>query len=836
MGSCHSHSIRLCISAIVLTAGFAASGEAIAQARSFNIPSGPLAHALQNFARASHRQIIFSNEIVRGRVSRSLVGAYSDEAALAKLLEGTGLTVRISKSGAIMINDAKSGETARPASMIANSGVDEGQSPDIIVTANKRNERQRDIAGSVDVVTTNLMNETSANQLSDYADFIPGLTLQTSGAPGRSLVAIRGLTTGPNQTGASVGTYIDDVPFGSSTAFAEGGRQTPDIDPSQIQQIEILKGPQGTLYGASSLGGVIKYDTVPPSLTTASAGLSEELNGVQGGGLGYTLRARGNVPILEEKIGISVGGFYRKDPGFTNTTDLAGNVHKNVNENVIYGFNGAILLKPTERLTIRLNGLYARSLADGYNEVMVNSVTMKPQYGKYTAFVRYPQESYIQYDLLSATVSYDLGGATLTSSTGYSNLRDRITVDYKDFGTALGLPATNKFDGNNQDHTRKVSEELRLASNPGQRLDWIIGGFFTHERSVALQHIFAYDNNEALLPSPDFNLYDQTVVVTYTEFAGFGDLTYHASPNLDATIGVRYSKNHQEFDRERSGLIVLPATPLKMLVYPHVKSTDDNITYLFAARWRFAPDNLLYVRAASGYRPGGPISLPPTAVVPAGYPTAFKPDTVWNYEIGYRTDLLDKKLSIDATAFYIDWKNIQSLVFFSPFFVYGTGGNAVSKGFELQANYKPSPRLSLNGTVGYTDAHMTKVAPSFTAAVAGERLPYVPRWKASLLGSYTFPLGNDWQGVIGGNVRYMSSRVTDFSQSGDNLKFAGYVQEDFNLSAKRDGFEVQFFIKNVSNKFGYTSVVNYVLGNPGEPGLSIIQPRTFGLKLTQAFN
>jgi iron complex outermembrane recepter protein len=748
-----------------------------------------------------------------------------------RLALGVSVLALMAAAGAVRAApDAAPVAQPDPGSQASSFQVDE-----VIVTANKREEKQKDIAGSVAVVGSNLLNDTASDQLADYSTFVPGLSLYANGAPGRTMLAIRGITTGPNQVASSVGTYIDDVPFGSSTSFANGGTLTPDLDPSEIQQVEVLRGPQGTLYGASSLGGLIKYDTVAPSLAGASGGMSEELNSVDGGGTGYSFRVHGNTPIVEDVAGLRLSAFYRDDPGFTNTTDLEGDNRRNVNANHAYGVNSAFLYQPNERLKIRLNALYNATRADGYNDVTLDSTTMKPAYGDRTAYKQVPETNYIQYDLLSSNIAYDAGPIIVTSSTSYSNIRDYQSLDYADYVPFLSVPSIGKALGATGDYTQKVSEEIRLSSREGSAIEWVLGGFYTHERSTNYQAIIGLAPNQQLAPTPDNAVFDQSIGVTYQEFAAFGDLTYHFTPTLDATFGIRYSTNSQGADRERNGLLVLPATPLAALVYPHSHSSDDDVTYLITGRWRFAPDNMVYVRAASGYRPGGPITLPPTAVVPAGYPTMFQPDTVWNYEIGYKAELLQKRLSFDGDVFYVDWSDIQALINFPPFHIFGNAGDASSKGVELQSDFQPIDRLSFHGVLGYTDATLTRVAAGFPEAVKGETLPYAPKWTASLLSRYAFPLRNAWTGEVGADVRYVSNQVTDFSLSGDDLHFSSYVLGDLQATAWTDKVSVQVFIKNVTDRRAYTGVVNYITGNPGQPDVSIVQPRTFGVRVTQSF-
>ena len=324
-----------------------------AQTRDYRIPDESLSRSLKDFGRASGLQIVFTEDLVRGRTSPALTGAFTAQDALKRILVNSDLEAQTTPGGPVMIV-RRGGEEASPQGA-APAGQADSSPPggEVVVTAQKRSERLLQVPVPVTALSGAELVREHAVRLQDYAAAAPGLNL-LSDRDGSTEIIMRGVTTGL-EVGATTSVYIDDSPYGSSTSYALGALLTPDLDPGALAQVEVLRGPQGTLYGASSLGGLIKYVTIPPSLTTFGGRVEADYSAVDGGGSGYGVRAIVTAPLITDTLGVTVSAFDRQDPGYIDNA-LTG--AKNVNVTRVDGGRIALLAKPTDKLTINLSGLF----------------------------------------------------------------------------------------------------------------------------------------------------------------------------------------------------------------------------------------------------------------------------------------------------------------------------------------------------------------------------------------------------------------------------------------------------------------------------------------------
>jgi iron complex outermembrane recepter protein len=700
----------------------------------------------------------------------------------------------------------------------------------IVVTAEKRPEPILSVAGSITALTAGQLQKTESVDLEDYAALVPGLDL-ISQREGQTQLVLRGITTGSSTPNATVAIYEDDTPYGSSTAFAGGNQLTLDLDPSDIQRIEVLRGPQGTLYGASSIGGVLKYVTTPPGLDNYAGRLEVDGDTVDGGGSGYGLRGMVNIPLAKDTLGLRVSAFDRLDPGYIDNAQLD---RSNVNATRVYGGRVALLWKPLDRLSVRLTAQYQNLHSGGMSEEDVDGATLQPLYGDLVQkrFSNEPLD--IQYFLSSGVVTYDLGWATILSATSLSSLHETqfndLTTTYAPvLGPPLGIPDLGiAFDTPIDQH--KVTQEFRLTSSSDQALEWQAGFFYTHEQSSHGEQFDPFQtSNGAPIP---VNLLNGSLNDRYTEYAAYGDIDYHFTTAFDVLGGLRYGTNSQNYNQPESGALVGPAGTV------FATSSDHSTTFLFSPRYHLDEDNIVYARIASGYRPGGPNALT-TAEAAAGVPSSFRPDTLINYEVGYKANLFQHSLTLDLSAFYIDWRDVQIQTLFQGFDASGNGGTAKSQGVELSAIYAPVDGLTLTGDLDYNDAELTADAPGINAK-SGDELPNVPKLAASLGADYSFPLFTSWQGFVGGDLHYLGDRVSGFV-SGVPAGFERPVMPSyttFNLRTglKHDAWTVELYAKNIGNSRGITSLRSLAFNGFSNPyAAAIIQPRLIGISLSMQY-
>jgi len=728
---------------------------------------------------------------------------------------------------------------ARSAVPQAASSPDSGANPsaqqlgEVVVTAQKRSERLLSVAAPVTALSAGDLARDEAVKLEDYAFKVPGLSL-ISDREGETQIVLRGITTG-SPVSSTVATYVDDAPYGSSTSAALGGWLTPDLDPSDLQRVEVLRGPQGTLYGASALGGLVKFVTTAPSLTDYAGRIELDGSTVDHGGDGWGVRGMLNIPIVSDTLGLRVSAYDRDDPGFIDDPQLG---RSNINATHLDGGHAALLWTPTPTVSVRLSAVIQDLKGDGTSDedVNVNGSAITPIAGDLKQ-IRYTAEPLdIAYRLYSGAASDDFGWATLTSITSYSTTHETAIVDEtQTFGPIVtqitGIPNFGTSTGSVLSQN-KITEEVRLVSAPSQRLEWQGGFFFTHETSDRDEPTFNFDTTTGIPPLPDNALFFATLLSRYTEYAVYGDATYHFTPQFDVQAGLRYSRNNQYFSLYETGIFVGGAS------YQAGASEDDSLTYLVTPRYRFNDDNMVYARIASGYRPGGP-NAPTPSDIAAGVPLAYKPDTLTNYELGYKASLLEHQLTLDLSAFYIDWQNIQIETDFNGITSNGNGGSARSDGFEGSAVLTPLHGLTLSANLAYTDAELTENAPGVNGK-NGDALPNVPKWAAGFNADYDFPLTDAFGGFVGGSVRYLGDRASGFV-TGSPASYIrptlpAYTTVDLRAGATYQRVTFEVYVKNLGDERGLNNLTSLALSGYQDPfTASVIQPRTVGASISASF-
>ncbi len=493
---------------------------------------------------------------------------------------------------------------------------------------------------------------------------------------------------------------------------------------------------------------------------------------------------------------------------------------------------GSLFWQPDSRLTIKGFAFYQNGRFFGNGAVQVRGATDPANQfalvGGYTFNSYTPLSSLQKYQLYSGNVAYDLGGATLQSITSYGRIDVTSSNDITSFAKLLG-PATS-VQAVNTIINKKFSQEVRLGSDPGStllgaRVDWLLGFFYTNER-VGLGQDYG------LLSFPARTRAGTVVFSSlpsrFQDVAGYADATLHFSPAFDVEAGLRVSHNTQSSQVTQGGILVGGVTT----VFPEVRSRETATTFQVAPRLHLGGDAILYARVAKGYRPGGPQI--PIAGGPAGLPTTFGHDSTINYETGLKGTFLDRKLTVDVAAFYIDWTDIQILTSYivngTSFTITGNAGKAVSKGFEWSFDLRPARGLSLGLLGSYTDAHLTRDAPILTAKSA-DSLPYVSDLITTVRADYEGSLGGDWTGFVGGSWSYFGHRYSDFPQ---HVKLPTYPSFDAQLGVRSGRYTVELYGKNLSDARGITSYLSTTAYN-GTGYAGIIRPRTIGLRLTAGF-
>jgi len=722
--------------------------------------------------------------------------------------------------------DNSAGSTA---SATAKKGEIPTQLSEVIVTAQKRRERIQDVPVSMSVIDASGLAGTDSVQLQDYLSGVPGVSVGDLGN-GRTQVVIRGISTGFGNN-PTTGFTIDGVPVGSSTSNGLGDALVPNLDPSDLARVEVLRGPQGTLYGASSMGGLVQYVTSTPSLDAFSGEVGTDGSWLDSGDDGYAARGFANVPVLPEELGVRISGFYQHDPGFIDDPEQG---RSDANSGRTYGGLLSSLWQILPAVDLRLTALLQNKSADASATEDVDQAGI-PIYGDLT-HERLPGTDGFdsKFRLYAATLTADLKFATLTSITAYNQLDasfpQDVSPDFTPFtpmlyGESLPVRINSLYD------TNKFSQEVRLASPNNHHLEWLVGAFYTHEHSPVYEFIFPVDQHTgAALPLTELIQVNGDSV--YKEEAAFGTLTYYLTPRLDLSVGGRYSGNQQDYSEIDQGLLIGPAPATTMADF-----TGHSATYLITPQFRISDSLMTYFRVASGYRPGGPN---PGAV--PGVPPQFAPDKTVNYELGVKGDAFARRFTYAADVFYIDWSNIQirEVDVNNGFSYYGNATRALSRGIELSLQARPAAGLTLSADMSYTDAILTAAAPSATGvyAPAGSRLPNSSKWNTSVSAEDEIPLTGSVDGFGSATITYTGARLAGFQPTASSSRFLmpSYVTEDLQLGARTDLWTWSMFVRNLTNRRGFLDAnnENSVSGSGGYYA-AVIQPRTLGLSVVRKF-
>jgi iron complex outermembrane receptor protein len=692
---------------------------------------------------------------------------------------------------------------------------------EVVVTAQKFAQKLSETPLSVTAISARNLEALGATQFRDFANTVPSLTFTTSGV-GSTQVNLRGITTG-NNISPTVGIYVDEVPYGSSTPFASGAQLALDVGLFDVSRIEVLRGPQGTLYGASTMGGLLKYVSVVPDTTAFGATARAGVVSTSGGGVGYDAAAAVNTPLADDKAALRVSGFYTHDGGFI---DNLANGHEDVNAAEVYGGRADLLFKPADKLTLRL-AAFAQDIArDGTASADFSLATGEPIDSDLDQRRLRAEPFDQQFRMASGTLDYELDGATLTSITSYQTVRSHAITDVSAFFVpALGAAgiALGSVDVAKKNETDKFTQELRLAGT-GPRLDWTIGAFYTDEDSDQFQKLNSSTPDGAVFP---VNLLTVELPSTFEEYAGFGTLTWHATGRLDFTGGLRYAHNSQTFEQIGSGPLVFSV--------PERDDSDSILTYLATIRYR-ASDNLMsYVRYATGYRPGGPnVVLNDLNGQPLASPT-FASDELRSYEAGIKTTTSDGRFGVDAAVYFIEWDDLQINAVRNGLGVVDNAAAAESKGAELTLTWVPVPQLALVGAFAYIDAVLSEDAPDL-GGLEGDRLPDTPEFTGSLSADYSFELGGR-EAFLGTTMKHVTDRVSSYDASAGSPQYdlPEYTTVDLRTGVQLGAARLQLYVKNAFDERGQLSATTAFSALGGPVWVSLVQPRTIGLNFITQF-
>jgi|GEM_PF-115289 len=811
------------------------------------IPPQPVAAALSEFAHQTGLQLLYVSRVAQARASKGAHAGLSAADALTELLDGTGLsfqfvnarTVRIFESVAVA-PAAQSAVIDAPTKRVERRASPPRSSMDEILVTGSRDERERSaadyvqtVAASVSIVSGEHLETQKSETLLDYAALIPGFHVDDFDYPGRREVTLRGIYS--ITQASSVAYYLDDTPMGATGSYGEGCCSVLELTPYDLERLEVLRGPQGTLYGAESEVGLIRYVLKAPSLAGFEGRVGADLSTVHGASKpGASFRAMANVPVVEDILGVRVSGYETHTPGYIDNLYSGA---KDVNALRQYGGRIATLWRPTESFSLKVSGIWNRINADGAPKLSFagavrvsntgDAYVLRPigPLGDLTINAAFLAPYSENIDSYSATANWKPGSIAIVSTTSWSRTTARDAADVSGYGALYpqlsgGTIPAGLARYEDDWNLEKFSEELRLVSPQDRRFEWSLGAFYTHENTTEVRDVVAFD--DAYQPIAAFapHLGYSSLLATYTDRAVFGDLTWRVTGHFDLTGGLRYDRDSQAFTATTGGIFSeSPKSP--------TQGSEEISSWMVTARYRFTPDAMLYARAATGYQP----SVPPTA----------NAETLINYEVGLKSEFLDRKALFDLTVFYIDWNNVQIATNNAPLGVTTNGGHGRSQGLELAGAISPLSGLNLGFTAAYTEAGLTRVVsgpPLFL--LAGYQISNVPKRSLSVTADHDWQPADRWHAHLGGVFRWIDQEwgttgaafaIASVASAAPAALLPSYSVLDLNASIAKGPLTLRAFARNVTDQRAWVNGT-FEVGPPNAPGQSavtIIQPRTIGV-------
>jgi outer membrane receptor protein involved in Fe transport len=743
--------------------------------------------------------------------------------ALTPSANRSRLSLSIALALATMGGSAFAQGAPAPDSAASAAAAKKEDTQEVTVTATRRREPAREVPIQIDVLPAEQLEAEGAKTLSDYIANLPGVTIKTDGGAGKGAVSVRGVSTG-DQTVSTVATYVDDVPFGSSSPYLLGSTTALELSLLDLNHIELLRGPQGTLYGASSMGGLIKYVTNDPDTTELSGKVSIGGAYTEHGSWSNTVNGVINVPIKEDVAALRVAAFHEHAGGFIDAIGPA--AQKDVNSGDTNGGRVSLLIEPTARFHIKLSAIAQDLKRDGQELADYDITTGKPLTGPYEHTISNPEPYSVKTNVGTADLEYDFGAARLNSITSVQNTKVEEDFDYTSvfepiLGPILGISTVP----DHQDASvHKVTQEFRLTSKAGEKFEWLAGLFYDKEEGTDNQLV------QGTIPGQSPLLLGEARQPShYEEFAAYGDITWNVTPALQMTGGARFARNKQNYAQISDG-ILFPTTNTPG------SSQDDSTTWLGTARYALDATSNVYFRAASGYRPGGPNAVPPVTNPPPPVipPSSFAHDSLWSFEGGYKADLLDKTLSIETALYDIEWKDIQQFYAVSGVSVIVNGGKARVNGLEFATTWHASKSLDVFGSFAANDARLVEDAPGLAAS--GSALPNSAKFSGAFGVNGNFLLAGHTASA-GFDERYVGSRNAGFDGSTTlpNYKMPAYWMTDASAKVDFNHISLGLYVRNVLNQNAQlaASTTFASLGGPVE--VTPAAPRTVGMQLTASF-
>ncbi len=799
-------------------------------------------------------------------------------------------TVAVALSG--FHKAAQAVELAAGATQRVEFSLDPQLTEEVTVTSMKRETAMLDVPFSVAAPTEEVLRSRGVENLEGVAANVGGFTVQNLG-PGQSQVAIRGVSAGQivrDQPGVKeqVGTYLDESVI-SLSLF------TPDLDLVDMNRVEVLRGPQGTLFGSGSLSGTVRYISNAPEFGVTKGTVELDANGVQAGNAGADAKLTLNVP-LSTRSALRLATYYTRTPGFIDAVQPNLSVKKSVNDGFRSGFRATTRFAPNDHFSIAPRVLYQRVDANGWNRedafnILANPyTTTRPAVtlGDRQQFTQLQEKFTDDFVLADVDTNYAFhNDVTLTSITSYTGrdilvIRDATALTASITGGSIGLPQsayTLNAPLNDKTNAKTFSEELRFAQSKG-KLPWVAGVFFSHQNRHYGQNlpVAGFQDLTGIptqgLRAPKDSLFWSDLDYHLNQFALFGEGTYPVSDTFSLTAGLRIHHFSEDKAQIFDGIFGNDNNGVSLVSQPGTTNAND-VAPRFIATFKLSDDANLNAQVSKGFRLGGindPLNVPlctPQDLITFGGRDTWKDEKAWDYEVGYKARLMNGRGSISASAFYMDIFDLQAtvtagscssrLIFNVP--------RARSTGFEADFEAHPARSFDFAVSGSFDDSELrstlTSTAPDGTVSVVsgiqeGRRLPTVPRVQLAAAATYEHETTHSATAYLTGIYQHIGSR---FTQVGDqdlgtlnllsfgkstigapltattftyNPELPAYDIVNVRAGVRRGDWDISFYVNNLTNELALLAF-DQERGTRARISYLMNQPRTFGVSMRVNF-
>ena len=736
----------------------------------------------------------------------------------------------------------------------AHAEDDASPTPEVVVTATKRETALLDTPISMTVLGADVLRTVNADDFSDYERLVPGLTAIDSG-PGEKRYALRGLQSAGEP---EVALYYDEIPIsGLPGSSLDTGDSQPDLKLFDVDRIEVLRGPQGTLYGNGSMGGAIRIISKRPDLDELTARTDLEGSVTDGGAPSWGMSSLVNIPLVAGRLAIRLDGYYRRAGGwiddvYRSDIKLPQIDSNNLNWEHTIGGRASVAFRATERWNIT-GIIYYQVLETGDSFETYSSFALPGNPYESKAFVRTPWHD--ETSMANVISTYDLRWANLVTTGSYQQRTVDQSIDTTRYLLSLfgcneltwgvscsGPPLVPAVSYAHQG-VGAYSAEVRLVSRGGDPLEWTAGGFMQeahtfHDGQVAVANSAGLISIDPATGVAAGRIFGRSNFDTFDQYAFFGEGTYDLYRGLKATLGLRWFHSYRS-DQQIIVQQFFPGQPVGP--EPFQQFSEGALFKKFQLSKELAhgstglaPDVLLYIGAAQGFRAGGPN-------YPGGFTTTAPPyrsDSVWDYEVGWKVALADRTLVWTGAMFRIDWSNLQQLVPTRLFNYIANAGSARSDGFETEINAGPCHGLNFGLGATLANAHLVGPQPIVSDPTQqlheGERLGGVPKWTANASASYTRAMADGFSLTTRLDYSFQSSRSNIVAeQNPAYFTIKGSNLTNLHLELARDTWNVSLHVDNLFNVFAPLSAKT--LDSNLIRTVTAAPPRTIGIRISNTY-